>query len=60
MIDNLEKNPLQDDEKYAVVSHKYTIAHLTATAIDKNDKVGVSGYKLLENVQMHPFVPKAL
>ncbi len=55
MKTNLEENPLKDDEKYAVISHKYTCAFLTATGIDPKDRLGVSGYKFLENVQMHPF-----
>ena len=55
MTKNLEENPLYGDEKYAVISHKYTIAFLTAHGIDPKDRLGVSGYKFLENVEMLPF-----
>jgi hypothetical protein len=57
MTKNLMENPLVGDEKYAIISHKYTIAHLTATGIDKKKTIGISGYKLLENVEMYPYVP---
>ena len=55
MGNNLKENPLAEGEKYAILSHKYTIADLTATGEDKNDHLGKSGYKLLQNVEMFPF-----
>ena len=48
MRQNLIDNPLDEEkkEKYGVLSHKYTIANLTATGVD-NTALGITGHKML-------------
>jgi hypothetical protein len=49
MRENLRQNPLENDEKYAIVCHSMIIATLTAEGLDENDKMGFKNYKWLMN-----------
>lgn len=49
MKENLRMNPLEGDEKYAIVCHSMIIATLTAEGLDESDKMGYKNYKWLHN-----------
>ena len=48
-------NPLQDQEKYAVVCHSMIIAALTASGLDPNHPKGLANCTWLSNCQLLPF-----
>jgi len=49
MKENLRTNPLEGDEKFAIVCHSMIIATLTAEGLDESDKMGFKNYKWLMN-----------
>jgi hypothetical protein len=55
MKENLRSNPLEGQQKYAIVCHSMIIACLTADGIDESDKTGFKGYTWCENCQNIPF-----
>jgi len=44
MKTHLDSNPMQGDEKIAIVCHSYIMATMTAEGLDENDKIGFKGY----------------
>jgi len=55
MKQNLQSNPVEGDEKIAIVCHSHIIAAMTADGVDLADKRGYTGYTWTDNCQLLPF-----
>jgi len=53
MRENLEKNPLNEDEKYVFVFHSRMIATLTASGLDETGKI--KDFDWYNNCEVKPF-----
>ena len=51
----LDSNPMQGDEKIAIVCHSFIMAAMTAEGLDKNEKYGFKGFIWPQNCQLLPY-----
>lgn len=55
MREYLEANPVEGDQKIAIVSHSMIMATMTAEGLDENDIRGFKNYIWPQNCQLLPY-----